>query len=98
MLYQLSYARVGADIVASVVAVHRLGRERRQADRHVLGAVGRAVAHSLAGTRVDGLARADLQPPTVVLDDEAAPEHERVLVEVRGLGRVPPPCPARPPP
>src|SRR5947208_12863963 len=91
MLYQLSYARVGADIVASVVAVHRLRRERRQADRHVLGAVGRAVAHALAGTRVDGLAWADLQTPAVVLDDEATCEHERVLVEVRCLSGFRPP-------
>src|SRR5438105_13297347 len=59
-------------------------RARTRDDRSPgIGAVGRAVAHPLPGTRVDGLPRADLQTPAVVLDDEAACEDERVPVEVR---------------
>src|SRR5579862_4377253 len=50
MLYQLSYARGSRESLA-VVAMHDLGRERRQADGDVLRAARCRVAHPLPRLR-----------------------------------------------
>src|SRR5437763_14228697 len=72
----------------SAVAVHRLWREGRHADRDVLRTLrlGRAVLHPLAAPRDDGLSRAHVDRPAGVLHAQQALQHDRVLVE---LGRLP---------
>src|SRR4051794_34657593 len=76
-----------------LVAMDRAGRERRQADRDVLGAAGggRRVAHPLAGTHEHGLTGAHVERLfPVLLDPQDALDHDRVLVEVRPLTRLEP--------
>ena len=72
--------------------MHRGGRERGHAHRHVLGALlaGRAVADVLAGAGQHRLARADLEDPGLVLDPEGAAEDQRVLIELGALARLDP--------
>jgi hypothetical protein len=65
--------------------VHDVRRERRQADRDVVGAVWRAVSHSLAAADVHRLAHGDLEPAAVVLDDDGAGQDVGPLVELRAL-------------
>src|SRR6266702_4530313 len=65
---------------ASAVAVHRLRREGRHADRDVLRTLrlGRAVLHPLAAPRDDGLSRAHVDRPARVLHAQQALQHDRV--------------------
>src|SRR5437870_13714456 len=69
------------------IAVYRLGRECWHAHRDVLGTsgLGRAVAYPLAPPGDDGLARAHVDRAAAVLDAEHPSQHDRVLVELRGL-------------
>ena len=57
-------------------------RTRRQADSHVVGAVGRRVAHPLAAAHEHRLAGRDVQGPAVLaLHPQQAGEHDGVLVD-----------------
>src|SRR5678815_452691 len=75
------------------VAVHCARRERRDAHRHVLRALGsrRAVAHPGTARRDDRLPGMDFEHTAVMLDAQHAAKHDRVLVEFRRLPRLDPP-------
>src|SRR5689334_11049156 len=67
----------------------RIRRERREADRDVLGALRRGVADPFAAADQDRLAGAHLELTGLALHAQRAVEHHRVLVEVptlSGLG------------
>ena len=68
------------------------GREGRQADRDVLGpsALGRGVAHPLAGAHEHRLAGGDVELAALVLDVQRAVDHQRPLVELGALARLDP--------
>ena len=70
--------RLAANGASILVAVHRLRRERRETDGHVLGALGRRVAHPLAASHQHTLARRDLQRAAVLgLDLERPGQYDR---------------------
>src|SRR6185503_5332472 len=70
-----------------LVAMHDVGRESRQADRDVLGAlgVGAAIAHPLARLADDRLAGGDARLAALVLDADAAAQHHSDLGELGAL-------------
>jgi indole-3-glycerol phosphate synthase len=70
--------------------MHGAGRERRQADRDILGALiaRSAVAHPFALMRDDGLARVDLQHAGTGFDAQRTAQYHRILVELGRLTRL----------
>ena len=70
---------------AGRVTVNGVGRERRDAHRDVLGAIGRRVLHPLARVRDDRLAGCTSISPSAWRDDHRSRQHHRVLVELRRL-------------
>jgi hypothetical protein len=68
-------------------AVDGVGREGRQADGHVVGAIGfrGAVAHPLARTSVHGLPGGHLECSVFVFNVEHAVQDEGELIEVGAL-------------
>lgn len=75
---------MGVELQASIgIAMNRLGRERGQAYRNVLGAarLGRAIPHPFTGRRNDGLSCANIQHAAVVFDPQESAEHNRDLLE-----------------
>src|SRR4051794_11788420 len=70
--------------------MHRIRRERRQAYRDVLGALGRGVAHPFAAADEHRLAGAHLERSVLALDANRPGEHDGVLVEPRALARLRP--------
>ena len=60
-------------------------RKRRQADRDVFGALGRAVANPLAGLRDNGLAGFYMSRSAFVLDYHFARQHQREFLEIGAL-------------
>ena len=74
----------------SVVAMHRVRGERRQADRHVLGAIRLrcAVAYPLTRVRDHRLARANVEGAGLTLDPQQTAQDDGDLLEL-GLLAVP---------
>src|SRR3954470_22446708 len=68
-----------------LVAMHRLGRERGQADGNVLRTtrLGRAVADPLTGMRDNRLSGADVEHAAVMLDPDQPFQYDGDLLEVR---------------
>jgi len=80
------------DAFSGWIAVNRVHRESRQADRDVLCAafVRSGVADPLAGVGDDGLSRDDVERPILVFHAEGTLEDNCELVEGRSLARFEP--------
>src|SRR5688500_3946964 len=74
------------------VPVHRVGRERRQADGHVLGTIRlrRAVANPLSRRRDDSLSGAYVEASAFVLHTHESAQHDGDLLELGPLSRLQP--------
>src|SRR5437588_12088585 len=74
------------------VAVHGLRRERRQANRDVLGPLShrRAVLNPLTSAGNDRLARVHLDYAGLMRDAQLAAQHYRVFVKLGSLSRFDP--------
>src|SRR4051812_31579873 len=75
-----------------LVAMHRLGRERGQADGNVLRTtrLRRAVADPLTRMRDDRLSGTDVEHATFMLDADQPVQDEGDLLELRALSRLQP--------
>ncbi len=74
-----------------MVPMDGVGRECRNANRHIFSTIRRAVANPLAFMRDDRLACFDVCDSALVLDPHHAFEHYGVFVEIRTLTGLGPP-------
>ena len=72
--------------------MHRLRRERGQADSDVFGAIGmrRAVLHPFAGVRHDGLSSGDFEDTLLVFHLQCSLEHHGEFIKFRCLAGLHP--------